>query len=105
MFQKSKLLLGICNVTYNYNVMTLNTVSYIDICSLSTTNWRFISTSLDGTLQTFQPPTSRDSHVTPSLIPMETVQQAQQVSTCTQSTHVHGIAMSKNSLYAAVVIK
>ena len=75
----------------------------LDICSLSTVSWQFISTSLDGTLQTFQPPMSHDSHVTPSLITIETVQQAQQGST--QSTHIHGIAMSKNSLYAAVVVK
>ena len=77
----------------------------VDICSLSTVSWQFVSTSLDGTLQTFQPPTSRDGHVTPSLITVETVQQTQHGCSWTQSTHVHGIAVSKNSLYAAVAIK
>ena len=68
------------------------------ICSLSTFDWQFMSTCLDGTLQTFQVPCSDGSHVTPQPVTMETIQQGG-----TQSAH--GVAVSKNSLFAAVLLE
>lgn len=73
----------------------------LGISSLSSSACQFISSSLDGTVQMFQTPKStksRVSHVTPKQITMETTQQVG-----TQS--IHGIAVSKNSLFASVVLE
>ena len=71
------------------------------ICSLSLFHRQFISTCLDGTVQMFEmphPARSHVSHVTPKLVTIGTLQEG-------DSQSIHGIAMSKNCLLAAVVLE